>query len=277
VAISLVIYASFHYGTVKPSTKPFAFGAILLNLPKLLQPMAVPYAESPECKKKQVASMFDNIARWYDFLNHFLTLGIDVIWRRKAAACLVQAGAQKVLDVATGTADLAIEASKQGVGYVVGVDISKEMLAIGKNKIEKKQLCHKITLQDGDSEKLIFPDSYFDAVSCAFGVRNFENLQAGLSEIHRVIRPGGKFVMLEFSKPSAFPIKQLYNFYFTSVLPLMGRLFSKDKSAYTYLPQSVQEFPCGSEFTAILKKTGFSSTKARSLSFGIATIYVASK
>lgn len=239
--------------------------------------MAVPYKDSKEGKKAQVSQMFNNIAEWYDFLNHFLTLGIDIIWRRKAVEKIAAANPQKILDIATGTGDLAIAANKLRPKSIVGIDISVEMLAVGKKKIEELGLTSVITLQEGDSENIIFPDSYFDAATCGFGVRNFENLQAGLREIFRVLRPGGTAVILEFSKPERFPVKQLYQFYFKYMLPLIGKLFSKDSSAYSYLPESVNEFPYGDAFCQQLSKAGFKHTNAYVLAFGIATIYTAVK
>ncbi len=228
-------------------------------------------------KKEQVAEMFNNISPSYDFLNHFLSLGIDVLWRKKAIAFLKDAKPKTILDIATGTGDLAIEALSLNPDKITGVDISEGMLAVGKQKIKKKKLEDKIELQLGDSEKLLFADNNFDAVTVAFGVRNFENLEKGLTDIYRVLKPGGTFVVLEFSKPVTFPVKQLYNFYFNSILPFFGKVISKDNSAYTYLPESVKSFPDGENFTRLLIKTGFSATKMKPLTFGIATIYVGKK
>jgi len=228
-------------------------------------------------KKEQVAEMFNNISPSYDFLNHFLSLGIDVWWRKKAIAFLKNENPKSILDIATGTGDLAIEALSLNPVKITGVDISEGMLEIGRQKIKKKNLDKIIELQLGDSERLLFEDNTFDAVTVAFGVRNFENLEKGLSDIFRVLKPGGTFVVLEFSKPVTFPVKQLYNFYFNSILPFFGKLISKDNSAYTYLPESVKSFPDGENFTRLLKKTGFNNTKMKPLTFGIATIYVGKK
>ena len=202
-----------------------------------------PY-ETTGSKKKQVSNMFDNIAPWYDFLNHFLSLGIDYSWRKKAIKVLAKAQPKIILDVATGTADFAIEANKQlQPEKVVGIDISNEMLEVGRKKIAKKNLGKRIELQLGDSENLPFPNNTFDAVTVAFGVRNFENLEKGMKEMNRVLKPGGTVVVLEFSRPTLFPFKQFYNFYFKNILPLIGRLTSKDPKAYNYLYESVQVFP----------------------------------
>ncbi len=239
--------------------------------------MAVPYKDSPQGKKVQIAAMFNSIAKWYDFLNHFLTLGIDIIWRKKAINKLRGGNFERILDIATGTGDLAIAASQLNPTAIIGIDISVDMIAIGKSKIEKKNLQRIITLQEGDSENIIFPENYFDAATCGFGVRNFENLQAGLRDIRRVMKPGAMFVVLEFSKPQKFPVKQLYHFYFKAILPLIGKLFSRNSSAYTYLPESVNEFPFGEAFCAELQKAGFKNTKSQSLAFGIASIYTATK
>lgn len=230
-----------------------------------------------EGKKQQVKTMFNNIAHRYDFLNHFLSAGIDFSWRKKAIRILGKTNPKKILDVATGTGDLAIEAVKLNPQQIVGVDIADDMLAIGREKIQKKGLSEIITLETGDSEALRFPDNSFDATMVAFGVRNFENLEKGLSEMHRVIKTGGMIMVLEFSKPGKFPVKQLYTFYFRYILPFLGRLISGDSAAYTYLPDSVGEFPAGEQFLAILKNIGFTNTINKSLTFGIATIYTGIK
>lgn len=221
--------------------------------------------------------MFDNISPKYDFLNHFLSMGIDVLWRKKAIRQL-RAGAPKlILDIATGTGDLAIEALSLKPEKVTGVDISEGMLAMGRKKLESRGLQDKIELKYGDSENLPFEANAYDAVTVAFGVRNFENLEKGLKEIYRVMKPGAVFVVLEFSQPERFPVKQFYNFYFNNILPLFGRLVSKDNAAYTYLPQSVNAFPYGKRFTQLLEKTGFKETRSMPLTFGIASIYVGRK
>ncbi|MFC3199439.1 bifunctional demethylmenaquinone methyltransferase/2-methoxy-6-polyprenyl-1,4-benzoquinol methylase UbiE [Parapedobacter deserti] len=237
-----------------------------------------PYNESDTAKKEQVADMFDNISGTYDFLNHFLSLGIDIIWRKKAIRALKAAKPKYLLDVATGTGDFALEAIKiLQPSKVVGVDISQGMLDVAKEKIVKKDLEDKFEVLLGDSENLPFADSTFDAVTVAFGVRNFENLGKGLADICRVLKPGGQAVILEFSNPKRFPVKQLYRFYFNRVTPLIGRIFSKDYRAYSYLPASVARFPDGHRFTDILCRAGFSKTVCRPQTFGICTIYIGTK
>lgn len=237
----------------------------------------VPYKNQNSTKKEQVAAMFDNISAKYDFLNHFLSLGIDKSWRKKAIK-LLQANQPKViLDVATGTGDFAIEALKLNPEKVIGIDISKGMLAKGLEKVKKRNLDERIELIYGDSENIPFEENHFDAITVAFGVRNFENLEQGLSEIKRVLKPGGKAMILEFSKPKKFPIKQVYNFYFHRLLPLLGNTISKDNAAYTYLPESVDAFPEGKEFELILEKLGFKLNNTVPQFFGIASIYQAIK
>jgi demethylmenaquinone methyltransferase/2-methoxy-6-polyprenyl-1,4-benzoquinol methylase len=237
-----------------------------------------PYKEATTGKKQQVAKMFDNISGTYDFLNHFLSLGIDVIWRKKAIRSLLSIKPKLILDVATGTGDFAFESIKiLNPDKIIGVDISQGMLDVAKEKIAKRGLKDKFEVQLGDSEGLVFSDHTFDAVTVAFGVRNFENLQKGLDDIYRVLKPGGKAVILEFSNPKKFPIKQLYNIYFNSITPLFGKLFSKDNSAYKYLPESVAQFPDGENFVSLLKKSGFKETISRPQTFGICTIYIANK
>jgi demethylmenaquinone methyltransferase / 2-methoxy-6-polyprenyl-1,4-benzoquinol methylase len=239
--------------------------------------VVLPYIDSVEGKKKQVAQMFDNIAPKYDFLNHFLSFGIDKIWRRRAIRLLMKHSVSYVLDVATGTGDFAIESLKRGAQKVVGVDISEEMLAVGRAKIEAMGLSQQITLQKGDSEELCFSDNSFDAVTVAFGVRNFEDLTKGLDELYRVLKPGGVICILEFSKPRYFPVKQFYSVYSFYILPFLGRLFSKDRIAYRYLPESVGKFPDGKEFIDYLIKSGFSNTKQYRQTFGVSTIYTGLK
>jgi demethylmenaquinone methyltransferase/2-methoxy-6-polyprenyl-1,4-benzoquinol methylase len=230
-----------------------------------------------EGKKEQVRNMFNNISGKYDFLNHFLSMGIDILWRKKMIRKMGKFNPKQILDVATGTGDLAIEALKINPDQIIGVDISEGMLEVGKEKINKRKLDNKIKLQIGDSENLPFDDNQFDAAMVAFGVRNFENLDKGLADMYRVLNKDGRIWVLEFSKPKKFLIKQLYNFYFKNILPLIGRMISKDDFAYTYLPNSVREFPDGSNFLNHLKKAGFSDLKLFPLSFGIATIYCAKK
>lgn len=237
-----------------------------------------PYRDEQATKKQQVADMFNNISKTYDFLNHFMSLGIDIIWRKKAINELKQYKPKLILDVATGTGDFAFEAlSILKPEKIIGVDISQGMLDIAKQKIAKRGLADKFEVRLGDSEGLPFIDNEFDAVTVAYGVRNFENLEAGLADIYRVLKPGGKAVVLEFSKPKVFPIKQLYNFYFTYITPAIGKLFSKDSRAYSYLPESVAAFPDGKSFTAMMDKIGFKHTKSRPLAFGICSIYTGEK
>jgi len=237
-----------------------------------------PYNNGEATKKEQVADMFNNISKTYDFLNHFLSLGIDIIWRKKAINELKKDQPKNILDVATGTGDFAFEAlSILKPEKITGVDISAGMLEIAKQKIAKRNLGHLFEVKLGDSEKLPFADNTFDAVTVAYGVRNFENLEAGLADIFRVLKPGGKAVVLEFSKPKAFPIKQLYNFYFNYITPGIGKLFSKDSRAYSYLPESVAAFPDGKSFTNLMDKVGYKNTKARPLAFGICSIYTGVK
>ncbi|WP_370089446.1 bifunctional demethylmenaquinone methyltransferase/2-methoxy-6-polyprenyl-1,4-benzoquinol methylase UbiE [Ekhidna sp.] len=237
----------------------------------------LPYKDKSDAKKKQVAEMFDSISGKYDFLNHFLSLGIDIRWRKKAIKMLKDLQPKQILDIATGTGDFAIESLKLNPDKVVGVDISEGMLNVGRQKMKKRGYSEIIDMQSGDSENLHFDDNTFDAVIVAFGVRNFENLEKGLSEMNRVLRPGGRAVILEFSKPTVFPFKQLYNFYFRWILPKIGKVVSKDNAAYTYLPESVNEFPFGNDFLSILEKTGYKNTKCKSLTLGISSIYVGEK
>jgi demethylmenaquinone methyltransferase/2-methoxy-6-polyprenyl-1,4-benzoquinol methylase len=236
-----------------------------------------PYKESSLSKKEQVATMFDNIAGNYDFLNHFLSLGIDIFWRKRLVRKLQKQKPQNILDVATGTADLAIAMMKIKPFNVVGIDISNGMLEVGRKKIKEKDLEKTIQLQQADSEDLPFEDATFDAVTVSFGARNFENLQKGLSEMARVLKPGGKIYILEFSKPTLFPFKQLYDFYFKFVLPLIGKLLSKDNAAYSYLPESVKAFPHGKELNSIIENCGYTNAKNHPLTMGIASIYTAQK
>ncbi len=239
--------------------------------------IVTPYKNQTTSKKEQVAAMFDNIAPKYDFLNQLLSMGIHKGWRRKAIQLLQEQKPKTVLDIATGTADFAVEAMKLNPVKVVGVDISAGMLKLGQEKINKLGLQNKIELKLGDSESLPFSDNSFDAITVGFGVRNFENLEKGMADIYRVLNKNGMLAVLEFSKPGNFPVKQVYNFYFRYITPFVGKLFSKDSSAYTYLPESVNAFPAGEEFLKILLKTGFNDTKCISLTFGIASIYIAKK
>ena len=237
----------------------------------------VPYKDKEGSKREQVAEMFDNISPKYDLLNHLLSAGVDIYWRKRAIKLLKKQAPKVILDIATGTGDFAIEALALKPEKIIGVDISEGMLAVGREKIAKLGKQDIITLQSGDSENLSFESNYFDAIIVSFGVRNFQNLLVGLSEMNRVMKPNGTCVVVEFSKPRAFPFKQFYNFYFKYILPLIGRSVSKDSSAYTYLPESVQAFPDGEAFLEIYKKAGFINTKCITLTFGICSIYIGQK
>lgn len=224
-------------------------------------------------KKEQVAEMFDNISERYDLLNHLLSLSIDKGWRKKVVKLVSAKKPKLLLDVATGTADLAIALEKSHPEKITGIDISAGMLEVGRKKVAAKGLSQMITLQQADSENLPFEDNTFDAITVAFGVRNFENLEKGLSEMYRVLKPGGHLLVLEFSQPQGFPMKQLYSFYFKNILPTIGKMVSKDSRAYTYLPESVQAFPHGKAFMDIMEKCGYKKGVRIPLTFGIASIY----
>ncbi|MBL4752579.1 MAG: bifunctional demethylmenaquinone methyltransferase/2-methoxy-6-polyprenyl-1,4-benzoquinol methylase UbiE [Flavobacteriales bacterium] len=228
-------------------------------------------------EREKTAEMFNDIAGSYDFLNHFLSAGIDKSWRRKAIKLLHEHEPHHILDIATGTADLAIEALTVKPKSVTGVDIAEKMLAIGREKVKKLQVEDKITLQQADACNLPFEDNSFDALTVAFGVRNFENLEKGLREMNRVMKHGGMAVILEFSNPTAFPMKQFYNFYFRFVLPTVGRLVSKHSSAYQYLPETVKAFPDGSKFVTIMEDAGYMQVERHSLTLGVASIYTGIK
>ncbi len=229
-------------------------------------------------KREQVERMFNSIATKYDFLNHFLSAGTDILWRKKTVALLKKKAPKKILDMATGTADLAIEAAYTlHPEDITGIDISENMLLLAGEKIKKKNLGNIIRLKREDSEKTSFPGNNFDAVTVSFGVRNFENLEKGLREMHRVLKPGGTAVILEFSTPGKFPVKQLYHFYFRRILPLIGKIFSGNTQAYHYLPESVKAFPSGRDFIKIMDACGFEKTGFIPLSFGIASIYYGEK
>ncbi len=236
-----------------------------------------PYKNSGQDKKQQVARMFNNIARRYDFLNHFLSFGIDRYWRRKAISYLKKKKPALILDVATGTGDLAIAATKLRPDKIFGVDISSDMLAIGNRKIRKRNLQDKIQLFEADSENLFFEDNKFDAITVGFGVRNFQDLHKGLAEMYRVLNTNGVLVILEFSQPSNPMFKRLYNFYSSRITPAIGKIVSRDKGAYSYLHESVKVFPFGEQFTDILKEIGFRNVHYKQLTFGIATVYTAEK
>lgn len=240
--------------------------------------MAVlPYKDKTTSKSEQVAEMFDNISPKYDLLNHVLSGGIDILWRKRAIRILRQYAPKTILDVATGTGDFALEALALKPQRIVGMDISEGMLAVGREKMKARGVDQIIQMRSGDSERLPLADNEFDAAIVAFGVRNFEHLVDGLRDMQRVIRPGGVCLVLEFSNPRQFPFKQLYGFYSKTVLPLIGRMVSKDASAYTYLPESVQAFPDGPDFLRIFESAGFTNTTWTPLTFGVASIYVGHK
>ncbi len=229
-----------------------------------------------EGKKREVEQMFDAIAPRYDLLNRVLSLGIDVRWRKQAvklAGAALDRAPRRILDVATGTADLAVEALKLGPTEVVGVDIAEEMLAVGRAKLAARGLGHRITLRRGDAENLDFPDGAFDLALVAFGVRNFEDLGRGLGELRRVLRPGGALVVLEFSRPRAFPVRQLYGVYSSHILPRVGKAVSGESGAYDYLPESIRAFPDGVDFLAEMERAGFGGLEEQRLTFGVASLY----
>jgi len=221
--------------------------------------------------------MFDSISKRYDFLNHFLSLSIDKGWRKKSVAELETLKPKYILDMATGTGDLALACLKLNPEKITGIDLSEGMLSVGREKIFKLKKDNIIEMLKGDSEKILFPDNTFDACTVGFGVRNFENLDQGLAEIYRVLKPNAKLVVLEFSKPKKFPVKNLYNFYFNTILPFWGRYISKSNSAYTYLPQSVKHFPDGEAFISKLINVGFKQNTQTQLSLGICSIYTGIK
>jgi demethylmenaquinone methyltransferase/2-methoxy-6-polyprenyl-1,4-benzoquinol methylase len=236
-----------------------------------------PYKDSSLSKKEQVAKMFDTISGNYDSLNRVISFGIDVKWRKKVLQLVAKTNPEKILDIATGTGDLAILMTQTQAKKIIGLDISAGMLEIGKSKIEERKLSQTIEMVLGDSENMPFEDHFFDAITVAFGVRNFEHLEKGLTEILRVLKPGGIFVILETSVPEKTPYKQGYSFYTKNILPLIGKLFSKDNVAYGYLSESAASFPYGEALNNILRKTGFINVKAMPQTFGVATIYSASK
>jgi len=242
-----------------------------------MKKQVVPYKNQKENKKKQVRQMFDGISKDYDLLNRVISGGIDVRWRKNVVSYLIPEKPKKILDIATGTADLAIELTKTNAEEIVGLDISPGMLEIGKQKVTSKGMDKVIKMVIGDSENLDYNDAYFDAVTVAFGVRNFENLDKGLQEINRVLRPGGNLVILETAVPTNFPMKQFYGFYTQKVLPILGSLFSKDKAAYRYLSDSAAAFPFGKVFNNILLKNGFIEVKDFPQTLGVASIYFAKK
>ena len=237
----------------------------------------LPNQFSKDSKRIQVQEMFDDIAPKYDAINRVLSLRIDVLWRKKVINILKKKQVDSILDIATGTADLAIALSKLNPKEIIGIDISPKMLEVGNNKVAEKKLSSLITLIEADSESLPFENNKFDAATVAFGIRNFENLEKGLSEIYRVLKPGASFIILEFSKVKKTPWKEIFNFYFRYITPSIGKILSKNKNAYAYLPNSVAAFPDGEEMLEILKKIGFKNNLCQELSFGIASIYQCQK
>jgi len=239
--------------------------------------VVMPYGKGDKTKKEEVAEMFNNISHRYDFLNHFLSMGIDKLWRKKAVKEFRDIHPKKLLDIATGTGDFALELLSLKPDEIIGLDISEGMLNVGREKMKKKKVDHIISMVIGDSEKLPFEDNYFDGITVGFGVRNFENLEKGLSEMLRVTSENGKIVILEFSKPKKFPVKQAFGFYSKFLIPFLGRTISRDRKAYAYLPESVAAFPEGEEFLSILKKLGYRNVHSQIVSGGIATIYTGQK
>jgi demethylmenaquinone methyltransferase/2-methoxy-6-polyprenyl-1,4-benzoquinol methylase len=250
---------------------------LILFVIRTMEKVVKPYGNAEQTKKEEVAQMFDNISKRYDFLNHFLSLGIDKIWRRKAVRELKDIQPKKILDLASGTGDFALALLALNPERVVGMDISNGMLEIGRKKMKDRKVDHIIDMCNGDSENLPFEDHYFDGLTVGFGVRNYENLRKGLSEMLRVVRPGGKIVILEFSKPKRFPIKQLFAFHSRFIIPFFGKRISKDPKAYAYLPESVAAFPEGTDFENILMELGYNNVHSRLVSGGIATIYCGTK
>lgn len=236
-----------------------------------------PYKDSGLGKKEQVAQMFDTISGNYDGLNRVISFGIDVKWRKKVLKMVSAKNPKTILDIATGTGDLAILMAQTAATEIIGADISEGMMEVGRKKVKERNLDSRVQLVYGDSEKLPFADNHFDAITVAFGIRNFETLEKGLAEILRVLKPDGIFVILETSVPVKFPYKQGYKFYSKYLLPLIGRLFSKDRSAYAYLSESASVFPHGEALNNILRKIGFIEVKNMPQTFGVATIYSASK
>lgn len=235
--------------------------------------MINPYKESTQTHKEQVTQMFDNIAHRYDFLNHLLSMGTDRLWRKRAIKLLVPLKPTYMLDVATGTGDFAIEATNFLKAKVIGIDISEEMLRLGREKISSRHLIDQILLETGDGEKIKYENDTFDAVTVGFGIRNFDSIKKGVKEMHRVLKPGGMMVILELSRMDIFPVKQFFELYFHFLVPLLGRIFSKDPSAYNYLPESVKDFPKRKEIASIMNDAGFKNSGFKRLSLGIATLF----
>jgi demethylmenaquinone methyltransferase/2-methoxy-6-polyprenyl-1,4-benzoquinol methylase len=277
----IYLFKSVIYPLVFPNiTKITVYLQKILNFQSFLKMSSEkinPYKEKEAPKTEQVAEMFDNISGKYDFLNHFFSLGIDKIWRNKVRNIVKNIPNSQILDVATGTGDLAIALSKIPGTNIIGVDISNKMLEVGRQKVLRKKLEGRVDLRNGDSLRLPFEENQFDAVTVAFGVRNFENISQGLSEISRVLKPNGKIIVLEFSNPRKFPIKQLFNFYSRKLMPSVGKLVSKDSRAYSYLPESVQAFPTEDKFAKIIEESGFVDATYENVSGGIAAIHVATK
>ena len=240
-------------------------------------PMNLPLPEGQSARQEYVRSLFDGIASHYDFLNHLLSSGFDILWRKHAIQLLQEFHPQYILDIATGTADLALEAARSMGARVIGIDISSQMLTLGREKIVQRRLDQLVSLKLGTAESLEFDDNTFDAVTVSFGVRNFSDVQKGLAEMHRVLRKNGIALILEFSKPRMFPFRQIYGFYFQRILPFVGGLVSKNRESYDYLPTSVKDFPDDSAFLTFLHSAGFSNTKQYRLTFGVATIYLGMK
>ena len=237
----------------------------------------IPYSGNKNSKKTQIRQMFDGISPQYDLMNRVITFGVDIKWRKNVVAMLLPKKPKKILDVATGTSDLAISLTETNATEIIGIDISIGMLDIGKKKVKKHNRHKKIKLEIGDSEEIRYPSNYFDAVTVAFGVRNFENLDKGLSEILRVLRPGGDLIILETSVPQKIPIRQFYQLYIHFIMPFMSWIFSRDKSAYQYLSDSAKKFPFGMAFNNILEKNGFIGVEDIPQTFGVASIYRAQK
>ena len=244
---------------------------------QLMKKTVTPYANQQDSKKKQVTQMFDGISSNYDFLNRMISLGIDVKWRKRVVQILVHKKPNSILDIATGTGDLAVALVATKAIKIIGLDISPGMLSVGKEKVTSSNLDHTIQMVLGDSEALVYDENSFDAVTIAFGVRNFENLSKGLSEVFRVLKPGGTLVILETAVPTKFPFKQGYKFHTQVIVPLMGKLFTKDKAAYKYLSDSAAIFPHGKQFNNILEKIGFIDVEDNPQTLGVASIYCATK
>lgn len=255
----------------------FAIKRIFAQIFSSMTKKIVPYKESKLAKKKQVEHMFDTISEKYDHLNRVISFGIDVSWRKNVVELVTAQNPKTLLDIATGTGDLVISLANTQAEKLIGLDISEGMLSVGRKKIAAKSLENRIELIQADSEALPFEKNSFDAITVAFGVRNFEHLKIGLAEIYRVLKPGGIFVVLETSVPTKTPFKQGYGLYCTHILPLIGKLFSKDRVAYSYLSESAASFPYGKTFNNILSEIGFTNVKDLPQTFGVATIYTASK